>query len=153
MSKPLHLVLKPHHLVARFFVSLDTRPPRPADEVWAETHLLPGEVGLWRRMGNVDRKHSTKVARRFVAARPDASRAEVAGALLHDVGKIECGIGTFGRVAASIVGRRGTRFAAYHDHERIGSEIAEAAGSEPATVELIAERGPAYAVLQSCDRA
>ncbi len=153
MSKPLHLVLKPHHLVARFFVSLDTTPPRPADEVWAETHLLPGEVGLWRRMGNVDRKHSTKVARRFVAARPEATRAEIAGALLHDVGKIECGLGTFGRVAASVVGRRGARFTTYHDHERIGSELAAAVGSDQATVDLIAERGPAYPVLQACDRA
>lgn len=153
MSKPLHLLLKPHHLVARFVVSLDTTPPRPADEVWAETHLLPGEVALWRRMGNVDRKHSTKVARRFVAARPDASRAEIAGALLHDVGKIECGLGTFGRVAASVVGRRGVRFTTYHDHERIGSELAAAGGSDQATVDLIAERGPAYPVLQACDRA
>jgi hypothetical protein len=153
MSKPLHVLLKPHHLVARFVVSLDTRPPRPADEVWAESHLLPGEIGLWRQLGNVDRKHSTKVARRFAAARPSASRAEIAGALLHDVGKIECRIGTFGRVVASVVGRRGPRFTAYHDHERIGSELAAAAGSDQATVELIAERGPAYAVLQSCDRA
>lgn len=153
MSSPRHLFVKPHHLVARFFVSLDTRPPDVADEVWAESHLLPGEIGLWRRMGNVDRKHSTKVARRFVAARPDATRAEIAGALLHDVGKIECGLGTFGRVAASVVGRRGERFDRYHDHERIGSELAAAAGSDPDTVALIAEEGPAYDTLKACDRA
>ena len=153
MSKPSHVLLKPHHLVARFVVSLSTAPPAVADEVWAESHLLPGEVRLWRRMSNVDRKHSTKVARRFVAARPGATRAEIAGALLHDVGKIECGLGTFGRVAASVVGRRGRRFTIYHDHERIGSELAAAAGSDPATVDLIAERGPAFATLKSCDRA
>jgi hypothetical protein len=153
MSKPSSLLLHPHHLVARFFVSLSSSPPAPVDEVWAESHLLPGEVGLWRRMSNVDRKHSTKVARRFQAARPEATRAEIAGALLHDVGKIECGLGTFGRVAASVVGRRGERFTTYHDHERIGSELAAAAGSEPATVDLIAERGPALATLRACDRA
>jgi hypothetical protein len=153
VSKPSHLLLKPHHLVARFFVSLSTSPPAAADEVWAESHLLAGEVRLWRRMSNVDRKHSTKVARRFVAARPEATRPEMAGALLHDVGKIECGLGTFGRVAASVVGRRGRRFTTYHDHERIGSELAADAGSDPATVELIAERGPAYTTLKQCDRA
>jgi hypothetical protein len=153
MSKPSHLLRKPHHLAARFFVSLSTAPPAAADEVWAESHLLPGEVRMWRRMSNVDRKHSTKVARRFVALRPDATRAEVAGALLHDVGKIECGLGTFGRVAASVVGRRGRRFSIYHDHERIGSELARAAGSDPATVDLIAERGPALPALKACDRA
>jgi hypothetical protein len=153
MSKPLHVLTMPHHLAARFFVSLSTSPPAPAEEVWAESHLLPGEIMLWRQMSNVDRKHSAKVARRFVAARPDATRAEIAGALLHDVGKIECGLGTFARVVASIVGRRGRRFTIYHDHERIGSELAAASGSDAATVELIAEEGPAYPTLKECDRA
>ena len=153
MSKPWHLVTHPHHLVARFFVSLSTRPPDVAEEVWAESHLLPGEVALWRRMSNIDRRHSAKVARRFLAARPHAARAEIAGALLHDVGKIECGLGTYGRVVASVVGRRTERFRLYHDHERIGSELAAAAGSDPETVDLIDERGPAYQALKHSDRA
>jgi hypothetical protein len=104
-------------------------------------------------MSNQDRRHSAKVARRFVAARPEATRAEIAGALLHDVGKIECGLGTWGRVAASLVGGRTERFRLYHDHEHIGSVLAERAGSDPATVELIDERGPAYETLRDCDRA
>lgn len=153
VSKPSHLLLKPHHLVARFFWSLSKRPPEIAEEVWAESQLLPGEVRLWRRMNNLDRRHAAKVARRFVIARPQATRAEIAGALLHDVGKIECGLGTFGRVAASLVGRRGERFTTYHDHERIGAELAAVAGSDWATVELIAERGPAFPTLKQCDRA
>jgi hypothetical protein len=153
MSKPLNLLRHPHHLVARFFVSLSKRPPDPEEEAWAESQLLPGEVGLWRRMSNIDRRHSAKVARRFVATRPSATRAEIAGALLHDVGKIECGLGTWGRVAASVVGGRTRRFRIYQDHERIGSELAAAAGSDPATVELIAEDGPAYSALKQSDRA
>lgn len=153
MSKPLHVLTKPHHLAARFFTSLSGRPPRVEDEVWAESQLLPGEVALWRQMSNQDRRHSIKVARRFVAARPDATRAEMAGALLHDVGKIRCGLGTFGRVVASVVGARTERFRCYHDHEHIGSVLAEQAGSEPATVELIDERGPAYEILSACDHA
>jgi hypothetical protein len=88
-----------------------------------------------------------------VAARPEATRAEVAGAVLHDVGKIECGLGTFGRVAATLVGSRTPSFAAYHDHEAIGSELARAAGSDPVTVELIAQRGPAFAALDASDHA
>ena len=153
MSKPLHLFSQPHHLAARFFGSLSSRPPEPEQEVWAESNLIDGEVELWRQMSNQDRRHSAKVARRFVAAWPQASRAEIAGALLHDVGKIECGLGTWGRVAASVVGGRTERFRLYHDHEHIGSLLAEAAGSDPATVELIDERGPAYETLKSCDRA
>ena len=152
MSRPLHLITKPHHLIARFFWSLSGRPPRVEDEVWAEAWLLEGEVALWRRMSNQDRRHSTKVARRFVEARAEATRAEVAGALLHDVGKLESGLGTWGRVIASVVGPRTERFRRYHDHEHLGAVLAARAGSDPMTVELIDESGPAYATLRACDR-
>jgi hypothetical protein len=54
---------------------------------------------------------------------------------------------------ASVVGPRTARFRRYHDHEHIGSLLAQTAGSEPATVELIDERGPAYDTLKLCDRA
>lgn len=153
MSDPRHLLTHPHHLAARFFGSLSSRPPDPEEEAWAQAQLLPGERELWNQMSNQDRRHSAKVARRFVEARPEATRAERAGALLHDVGKIECGLGTWGRVLASIVGGRTERFRLYHDHESIGAALADEAGSDPATVELIDERGPAYEVLERCDRA
>ncbi len=153
MSKPSDLLTQPHHLALRFVTSLSGAPPDVREEVWAESNLRPGEVDLWRRMSNQDRRHSAKVARRFVVARPSATRAEIAGALLHDVGKIECGLGTWGRVVASVVGGRTERFRTYHDHEHIGSVLAEQAGSDTATVELIDERGPAYETLESCDRA
>lgn len=153
MSKPHHLLTQPHHLALRFVTSLSNRPPDVADEVWAESHLLAGEVTLWRRMSNQDRRHAAKVARRFVAARPVATRAEIAGALLHDVGKLECNLGTWGRVVASIVGSRTERFRRYHDHEHLGALLAQAVGSDPATVELVDERGPAYDTLHRCDRA
>ena len=67
---------------------------------------LPSEIELWRRLSNADRRHAILVARRFLDRRPAADRAEVAGSLLHDVGKIEAGLGTFGRVVATIVGPR-----------------------------------------------
>ncbi len=148
-----HWVSKVGHLAARFFTSLSAAPPSAQDEAWADEHLLPGERALWVQLDNRDRRHSTKVARRFVAIRPGATRAEIAGALLHDVGKIECRLGTFGRVAATVIGPRGTRFRAYHDHEAIGAALVAQAGSDPATVELVAERGPAYDDLKACDRA
>jgi putative nucleotidyltransferase with HDIG domain len=153
MSKPSQLLLQPHHLAARLFVSLSDRPPGVDDELWAEMHLLEGELALWRRQSNIDRRHCVKVARRFLAARPSASRAEIAGALLHDIGKVECELGTWGRVVASVVGPRTARFRSYHDHERIGAELAERAGSEAATIDLIAERGPAFDALHASDRA
>ena len=153
MSKTRHIFTQPHHLAARFFGSLSNAPAEPADVEWARSQLMPAEWELWRQMSNQDQRHSVTVARRFAAVRPESTRGEIAGALLHDVGKIECGLGTWGRVAATVFGRRGRRFTLYHDHERIGSELAAAAGSEPATVDLIAERGPVFATLHECDRA
>ena len=92
------------------------------------------------------------VARRFLDRRPAADRAEVAGALLHDVGKVEAALGTFGRVAATIVGPRTERFRTYHDHEAIGARLAAAAGSDAVTVALIEGRGPAAEDLRTADQ-
>jgi hypothetical protein len=141
------------HLAARFVTSLPPTPPSVDDEVWVDQHLLPGERRLWVRLSNQDRRHSIAVARRFVRIRPNATRAEIAGAILHDVGKVACGLGTFGRVAATIVGPRTAAFRAYHDHEELGAELARLAGSTAATVELVAERGPAYPALEESDHA
>ena len=141
------------HLTARFFTSLSTAPASPEDEAWVAEHLLPGELDLWAQLSNQDHRHCAAVGRRFVEARPGATRAEIAGAILHDVGKIECDLGTFGRVAATLVGPRTRSFAAYHDHEAIGARMAEQAGSDPVTVELIAGDGPAFPALVASDHA
>lgn len=141
------------HLTARFFTSLSTAAPGDDDEMWVAERLLPAEQALWVQMSNQDRRHAAAVARRFVEARPQATRAETAGAILHDVGKIECDLGTFGRVVATVVGPRTRRFKAYHDHEEIGAAMAREAGSEPETVELIAGNGPAFGALQASDHA
>ncbi len=141
------------HLSARFFTSLSPAPPSVDDEVWVDEHLLPGERALWVQMNNQDRRHSVTVARRFLDARPDATREEVAGAILHDVGKLECGLGTFGRVVATVVGPRTARFKSYFRHELIGAHMAHECGSDPATVALIWGRGPAALALRSSDHA
>ena len=151
MSSLLDVVTSPWHLVRRFVTSLPPTPPSVEDEVWADDHLLPGERTLWVQLSNQDRRHSIGVAQRFDDARGGASRAEIAGALLHDIGKIECRLGTFGRVAATIVGGRTERFRAYHDHEEIGARLVAERGSDPSTVELVAEAGPAYEQLKACD--
>lgn len=151
MSTLGEVILHPIHLARRFVTSLPPAPPDPSDEIWAERHLLAGERALWIRLSNQDRRHSVAVARRFAEARPGATRSEIAGALLHDVGKIECDLGTFGRVAATLLGPRTERFRLYHDHEAIGADLAAAAGSDPATVELVDERGPAYPTLKVAD--
>lgn len=150
---PLRVLTKVWHLSARFVTSLSPVAPAVRDEVWVDEHLLAGERRLWVQLSNQDRRHSVAVARRFVERRPGATRAEIAGAILHDVGKIDCGLGTFRRVAATLVGPRGRAFRSYQDHEAIGAWMAQVAGSDAATVELIGQRGPAYEALQRSDHA
>lgn len=139
------------HLARRFLTSLSPRPPAAADIAWAERWLAPGEVELWQRMANADRRHSIVVARRFASSRPNASRPEMAGALLHDVGKVDAALGTAARVVATVVGPRTRRLERYHDHEAIGARLAEAAGSDPITVALIEGHGDASATLRDAD--
>lgn len=139
------------HLAKRCAGSLSRRPPDPADEQWAKGWLTPWEIALWRRMPNVDRRHAIQVARRFEAFRRQPSRAEMAGALLHDVGKLQAGLGTLGRVVATLVGSRTARFRTYHDHEAIGAGWLAEHGSSPATVDLVLRRGPAAPDLRRAD--
>ncbi len=139
------------HLARRYVGSLSTRPPAAADQAWAGDHLLAGEYALWQAAPVADQRHSLLVARRFVARRSAATRAEIAGALLHDIGKTRCGLGTTARVVATLVGPRTRRFRVYFDHERLGAELAAAVGSDAVTVGLIEGRGPAAADLRAAD--
>jgi hypothetical protein len=131
--------------------SLSRRPPPAADEAWAREWLKHAEAELWASMPNADRRHAVEVARRFLQRRPDATRPEVVGVLLHDVGKVRSRLGTFGRVAATVVGPRTRRFRLYHDHEAIGARMAADAGCHPATVALIGGDGPAATDLRAAD--
>lgn len=155
------------HLARRFLGSLSPRPPAAADEAWVASVLQPAELELWQRLSNADRRHAIEVARRFERARdPDGTgvpRAELAGALLHDCGKLDSGLGTLGRVGATLwlavrgaAARQGDgRIARYARHEAIGAAMAQAAGSEPLTVALVGgtEQAPpaALAALAAAD--
>jgi hypothetical protein len=106
-------------------------------------------------MSGPDRRHAVGVAHRAAADRGNADGAGVprefiAAALLHDSGKVDSALGTFGRVAATVVamvvGR--LRVAAWGDrtkgwraragryvrHDEIGARLLAAAGSHPFTV-------------------
>lgn len=139
------------HLARRFATSLSRRPPAPAESEWALSRLSPAEGELWQRMTVQDRRHSILVARRFVELSVGPVEDEVAAALLHDVGKLVSGLGTFRRVVATVIGPRTRNFRQYHDHERLGAEMLRVAGSSTATIELVQGRGPAAAALRRAD--
>jgi hypothetical protein len=142
-------VARPGHLASRFFGSLLPIGPKPADAAWALAHLNAGEQAVWSRMSKVDRRHAAGVARRAALALGDQATTEVvAAALLHDSGKVECRLGTFGRVLATVAamaaGReraelwshgRGLarRIGLYLRHAELGAALLASTGSHPLT--------------------
>jgi predicted HD phosphohydrolase len=99
-------------------------------------------------MTGPDRRHAVAVARRVEAA-GYGDRPVMAAALLHDVGKIVAGVGTFGRVAATtaamLAGRErasgwsegaglARRAGLYVRHDELGAGLLTRAGSDELTV-------------------
>ncbi len=135
------------HLAERFVGSLWPAGPGRGGDAWAELWLSPNERDMWRRLPGADRRHAVGVARDVVAALPRGTlRTEiVAAALLHDAGKVQARLGTFGRVAATVAaigwgrervgdwaGRASgwrARAGRYVTHDRLGAAMLADAGS------------------------
>ena len=143
--------MKITHLARRFVTSLSRASLAGADEEWARSFLSPWERDLWNRFRQPDRRHAVTVARRFLVRRPHATREEVAGALMHDIGKVESDLGTFARVVATVLGPRTARFREYHAHELIGAAMLRRAGSDAVTIDLVRGEGDAAADLRAAD--
>ena len=131
MSSPLHLA-------KRFFGALGRAPIGESQIELVQATLLDSEFALWSAMMPMDKKHSIKVMSRFMQIYPQATAAQVRASLLHDVGKLESNLSVFARVLATIVGERGSRFAKYHAHEKIGAQMLRQAGSDEETWQLVA---------------
>ena len=120
------------------------------ETAWVVEQLLPEEQVLWSRMSGPDRRHAAAVARRVeVVLGHEATRPVLAAALLHDVGKVEAGLRTYGRVIATLSAKaagpdtavtwrrqRGyaRRVGLYLQHDQIGGDLLQMAGSDPLTV-------------------
>jgi hypothetical protein len=138
------------HLVRRFFGSLVPLGPRRGDDAWVRSILSAGEQKLCDRMSSADRRHAAAVGRRVERALGhEATPPVLAAALLHDVGKVDAGLGTYGRVVATLAARvagrdtahawtraRGftRRVGLYVRHPDIGADMLTLAGSDPLTV-------------------
>ena len=136
------------HLARRFVGSLRPGGPSVTEEAWAPGYLLASEADLWRSMSGADRRHAVAVARRGDRVLGSPERPVLAAALLHDVGKVRSGLGTPGRVVATVVGAvaadRAARWATsdgfrgrigrYLRHPQEGAALLETAGSDPFTV-------------------
>jgi hypothetical protein len=96
------------HLVRRFLGALWPGAPRAADVAWVQGVLTGDEYALWAQLPNHDRRHAIRVARhveRTLAGTTEAGDPRwLAAALLHDVGKLDAGLGVLGRVGATLAG-------------------------------------------------
>lgn len=128
------------HLVKRFFGSLSTAPLDDADQAWVRDVLSAPEFELWCAQAAVDRRHSCDIARRFVVLRPQATGDEIAGALLHDIGKIDAGLGILARVIATVLPLPTARFTAYRQHHERGAQMLEEIACSQTTIALVATR-------------
>lgn len=141
--------VRPVHWVARFVSSLWPAGPRREDVEWAERLLSDHERAAFARMSNPDRRHAVRVARavdRNLDATVERRDEVLAAALLHDVGKTVSGLGTYGRVIATIsgaIGGRGyaeiwqdttgftRRVGLYLRYTELGAELLSVGGSRP----------------------
>lgn len=134
------------HLAGRFVRAHRPGGAGPEDRAWVASVLTPEELGLWERLPGQDQRHTVEVARRLESALAGGPYAGdplwPACALLHDVGKLAAGLGTYGRVLATLFGRgaggrlgdweeyRGLRrrMALYLRHPEIGADMIRMAG-------------------------
>jgi hypothetical protein len=139
------------HLAKRGLTSALPIGPRRGDEAWALAQLNEAERVLWARMSRSDRRHAAGVARRVAAALgEEATRPVLAAALLHDVGKVDAGLGPYRRVVATVSAMAvrhdpavieawtattgfTRRVGLYLQHDRLGGDLLAMAGSDPLT--------------------
>lgn len=125
------------HLAKRALFSIGNASVSSADQQWIASTLIGREFALWQQFTNPDKRHSVKVARRFNAEVPNASKKYLAGVMLHDIGKISSNLSTLMRVIATLVGPRGQRFTTYHHHERVGVRLLQEINSEAETISIL----------------
>lgn len=131
------LFSRPVHLAKRTLLSLGNAPVSARDLQWVAETLNSKELELWSKLSRPDQRHSVKVAKRFLALLPRASKSVISGVLLHDIGKVVSNLSTPARILATLIGPRGQKFAQYHDHEKIGVGMLREINSDRETISIL----------------
>ena len=135
----MNLIGSVSHLVSRFFGVLFAKPLLPSERAAISEWLNDDEAALFFDQPYFDQRHAYHTGLKVVALGVHETRV-IKAALLHDVGKRHCGLGAFGRSAATLwnVTRLPgpERFAQYRDHGPIGARELEEIGCEPVVVDF-----------------
>jgi hypothetical protein len=127
----------PWHLAKRVKESVMATPLTDGERTGVTSVLLSTEYELFEKLTVADQRHALNVLRRFDTFAPGAPIGVRRAALLHDIGKVEARLGTFARIAATVVGPRTKAFRRYHQHEHRGRELLTAAGSDGLTLHIL----------------
>lgn len=139
------------HLARRTFESIGSHEPTPSDQAWVRSLLTDEEHLLWDRLHPRDRRHSVGVARRFVQLEPNAPATAVAGALLHDIGKVDASGSIIVRIVATVCGPRTSSLRRLKEHERHGLELLHQVDAHPLTIATASGLGPWGPTLLKAD--
>ncbi|HMG26466.1 MAG TPA: hypothetical protein VKH36_06590 [Acidimicrobiia bacterium] len=100
--------MRPVHLARRFVRALRPGAPGAEDAAWVAGILDPDELELWSSLPNHDRRYTIRVARlvdeQLAGTAFAGDHRWLAAALLHDVGKLDAGLGVVGRSVATVMG-------------------------------------------------
>jgi response regulator RpfG family c-di-GMP phosphodiesterase len=130
------------HLVRRTIESIGSHEPSSCDAVWVRSLLTDEEHDLWDRLHPRDRRHSVGVARRFVQLAPSAPDTAVAGALLHDIGKVDAPSSVVVRILTKVCGPRTSSMRRLTEHEQHGLELLHQVDADPLTIATASGCGP-----------
>ena len=135
------------HLAPRTARGLVPCLARP-DDAFAAVHLMGVELAAYLAMDPRDRDHACRVARRLLAAAPDADGVWVRAALLHDVGKSGVPYRVGERIVVhlwtpdeALLRRAPQGWAAawrrHRDHAALGAAALRGAGVDPRVADLV----------------
>ena len=100
--------MKPVHLTRRFVRALWPGRPRARDIAWVGSILEPTELAVWHELPRHDQRYTIRVAQlveqRLAGTEFAGDPRWLAAALLHDVGKLDAGLGVVGRSVATVLG-------------------------------------------------
>lgn len=139
------------HLVRRTIESIGSHEPSSSDAAWVRSLLTDEEHVLWDRLHPRDRRHSVGVARRFVQLEPTAPAPAVAGALLHDIGKVDAPSSVIVRILTTVCGPRTPAMRRLAEHEHRGLELLHQVDAHPLTVATASGLGPWGTALLQAD--